>query len=602
MKTSTTGSKPSQFIRILILQIFFYLGLLTLGVGLFRVQVIEGKQYRQQSEINRIRLIPLEAPRGRVLDRNGKLLATNRASYDLVATPEDIQPSTYRALSKLLHVSEAEIRTRLRAPREYPFAPAIIEEDIPREMAFMVEQRKPELPGVQIQVSFRRYYPYEKVASHVIGYIGKLGPEEYKNLDRERYGLNSYIGRAGIERTMDETLRGWRGGKQIEVNALGQMIRVLSQRAPDIGQDVSLTLDLDFQKKIVEAMADKRAAVAVMDLQTEGLLAMASTPSYDPNIFVSPGTGKERLQLLRDKDFPMLDRGIGSGYPPGSVFKLVTALAGLETGKIAPNTHINCAGLFRLKPNSRPYKCWKEGGHGSLDLYEAIERSCNVFFYTTGSRLSPDIIAKYSHEMGLGEPISSLEATNISTGLVPDEAWKRKRFQDKWYQGETLSFAIGQSYLLTTPMQILRMVSIIAKDGKKTEPHLVTTDELPDFSTRARVSIQEENFKVIKKGMMRVVESDYGTGQFARVAFGRTAAKTGTAQAPPKVAHSWMAGFFPAENPKISFVVFVQHGGPGGVTGAKIIKQVLESWHEIYEPPPPAPVPTPEPLVQGPPA
>ncbi|MBI3306787.1 MAG: penicillin-binding protein 2 [Candidatus Omnitrophica bacterium] len=565
--------------RFLILKALIYSGFVFLSFGLFNAQVIEGRRYRKLSEQNRIRLIPLEAPRGRVFDKNGHLLATNRPSYDVVATPEDVTPEVFSRLSKLLKMPEKKVRERMSGPREYPFAPVIIQEDISRDLVFQIEQYRPELPGVEIRVSFLRYYPYGETASHIIGYIGKIGPDEYQKLQRDRYGLNSFVGRFGIEKIFDERLRGWRGGRQIEVNAYGQLMKVLSQKDPEHGQDLHLTLDLDFQQRVMQLIEGKRASVAVLNLKTDGLIVLASSPAFDPNVFVNPGLGEARLEFLKDPESPLLDRGVSSAYPPGSVFKLVTALAALQTGKINPQTRFFCPGYFQLKSGSRPYHCWKEGGHGSLNLYQAIERSCNVYFYNLGARLSPEEISQYARELGLGERMQ-LETSNIAPGLVPDAAWKRTKYHDKWYQGETLSFAIGQSYLLTSPIQVLRLVSIIAKDGLMVEPHLLE-EENASPAAKQHVAINEENLKTIKRAMLQVVQSDYGTGQFARLSFEKMAAKTGTAQVPPRKAHSWMSGFFPYQNPEVAFVVFVEHGGPGGLTSAHIVKKMFEIWRDM---------------------
>lgn len=563
--------------RYIIFKAGIYFGLILLGLGLFKTQILEGGWYRKLSEQNRIRLIPLEAPRGRVLDRKGHVLATNRPSYDVIATPEDITPEVFPRLAEILKLSEKEIRKRMSARREYPFAPAVIQEDISRDLVFKIEERRPELPGVAIQISFLRYYPYQETASHLIGFIGKVNEKEYDQLDKDRFGMNSFVGRAGIEKIYDDRLRGWRGGRQIEVNARGQMIQLLSEKLPEPGQDVTVTLDLELQKHVMEMIKDKHASVALMNLEDDSMMVLASSPAFDPNVFVAPGRGKERLEFLRDSDAPLMDRGVSSAYPPGSVFKLVTALAGLERGKITPNTRFYCGGSFRLGGKGRPFHCWNKNGHGSLNLYEALERSCNVYFYNVGSRLTPDDIAHFAHELGLGEPME-LETTNITPGLVPDSTWKEERMKEKWYQGETLSFAIGQGYLLVSPLQVLRLTGIIAKNGLRVEPRLISEEESEEHG-RDKIAVHEENIKVIKRGMLNVVQSDYGTGQLARVDFAKLAAKTGTAQAPPKQAHSWMTGFFPYENPKVAFVVFVEHGGSGGVTAAKIVKDVLTAWN-----------------------
>lgn len=566
--------------RFIVFRWLIYAGLGLLGLTLFRTQVLQGTEFRRLGEQNRIRLIPLEAARGKVLDRNGFALAENRVSYNLVATPEDVTAEVFAHLSRILNTPEGEIRKRMSAAREYPFAPAMIQPDIRRETVFQIEEMKPELPGVSIQVSGLRYYPYHKVASHLIGYIGKINAREYQHLDRERFGMNSLMGRAGIEKIYDDTLRGWRGGRQIEVDAKGNLVRLMTERKPEPGQDLVLTLDLRLQEKVDAMIQGRHASVAVIDLESEGIIALASSPAYDPNVFIAPGKSSERVALLQDKEAPMLDRGTGSAYPPGSVFKLVTAIAALETGKITPNTRLNCTGGVKI--GNRIFHCWMKEGHGSLNLYEAIERSCNSYFYQLGSRLSPEDIAHYARELGLGD-VLKLEVTDMTPGLVPDSAWKRNRYREAWYSGDTLSFAIGQSYLLTSPIQILRLSAIIAKEGKRVEPRLVMNvpDARSTDSREARVAISAENLKVIKRAMLNVVESDYGTGQFARVDFDKMAAKTGTAQAPPKDPHSWMTGFFPYKNPKIAFVAFVEHGGPGGITAAKLVYDTVKIWHEL---------------------
>lgn len=553
-----------------------------LGFGLFHTQVVRGHYYHELSLRNHVRLIPLEAPRGKVWDKEGRLLATNRPSYNVIAIPEDVTPEVYPRLAHLLKMPEKDVRRKMSSGREYPFAPALIKADISQEIAFSVEERRPELPGVSIRVEGIRFYPYGETASHLIGYIGAITRPEYDVLDRSRFGIRSMIGRTGIEKVFDDALRGWRGGEQIEVNARGEKIRVISERKPESGKNITLTLDLEFQKRIMKIIQGMHASVAVLDLETDGLLAMASTPAYDPNIFVSPSTSEQRLAILKNQTFPMLDRSVHAAYPPGSVFKLVTALAGLETGKITPQTRFYCKGVFRLGPKAKPAHCWYTDGHGSLNLYEAIERSCNIYFFNVAKRLSPEDIAHYAHLLGLGEPLR-LEIANTVPGIIPDTAWKRSRFKQPWFPGETMNMAIGQGYVQVTPFEILRLTSIIAKDGILAEPHLVAKDPKDTFE-KPRVAIHDYNLNAIKRAMLQVVESDYGTGQLARVDFDKLAGKTGTAQAPPLKSHSWMTGFFPYKNPKLAFVVFVERGGSGGITSAKIVKQVLETWKELHGP------------------
>ena len=570
--------------RLALLKAGVFVGLAVLSVGLFQTQVMKGGYYRNLSEENRIRLVPLEASRGRVLDRAGRLLATNRPCYHLVATPEDVTPEVFPELARLLHLPETEIRKRMSAEQEYPFAPVYLAQDIPKELLFQFEELRPELPGVSVETGSIRYYPYGPVASHIIGYLGKISPAEYRARERDRYGFNSLVGRSGIEKVFDSKLRGWRGGQQIEVNARGERIRVVSENPPTPGEDLVLTIDLEFEKRLTELLRGKKATLAFLDLKTNALLALASSPAFDPNVFVSPTGSAERLEFLRDPDSPLLDRGTGAAYPPGSVFKLVTALAGLESGKITPHTTFTCPGHFQLGPHSRIYHCWLERGHGQMDLYRAIERSCNVYFYNVGRLVGADTIARTARELGLGQSLQ-LELTNLAPGLVPDSIWKKEHFKEPWYPGETLSFAVGQSYLLVTPIQIMRLAAMIAKDGEWVEPRLVRELREDSPPPKKRIAIHPENLKVIRQGMLKVVQSDYGTGQLARVDFDLLAGKTGTAQAPPKEPHAWMTGFFPYNNPQIAFVCVIEHGGSGGINAARIVKRAIKIWREIYGPP-----------------
>ena len=567
--------------RLNILKGGVFLGLLILTAGLFDTQVLKTGYYRNLSENNRIRLISLEAPRGRVLDRSGRILATNRPAYNLVATPEDVTPEVYPELAKLLNVSEKVIRERMAAEREYPFAPVVLAKDISKRLLFRIEELRPELAGVSIQTDWIRSYPYGEIASHIIGYLGKINQKEYQNSDRERYGFNALIGRTGIEKFFDERLRGWRGGRQVEVNARGELIRVVAEKAAVPGEDITLAVDLEFQKKLTDLITGKKATIAFLDLKTNELMALVSSPAFDPNVFVAPGQEKARLEFLKATDSPLMDRGISATYPPGSVFKLVTALAALESGKITPSTTFNCPGYFRLGRKSRIFHCWNEHGHGRMDLYRALERSCNVYFYNVGRLVGPEALARMARELGFGQTFQ-LELTNLAPGLVPDSVWKKNRLKEQWYPGETLNLAVGQGYLLVSPLQVLRLAAIIAKNGEWVEPKILRDFQESSPSPEKRIAIHKQNLKILRQGMLKVVQSDYGTGQLARVDFDLLAGKTGTAQVPPRDPHAWMTGFFPYNDPQIAFVVLIEHGGSGGITAARIVKQALQIWKETY--------------------
>ncbi|OGW95199.1 MAG: penicillin-binding protein 2 [Omnitrophica bacterium RIFCSPLOWO2_12_FULL_44_17] len=554
-----------------------YLCLLIVSAGLFRTQVINGSDYREASERNRIRLIRREAPRGNIYDRNGLPVATNRPALYAYIIPEDFDPKDIPELSPLLGLTEWDIRQRISKARGASFTPVLLKSDLSLDTAMQIEEKRPKFSGVFIQVKAIRFYPQHETAAHVVGYIGKMTKEEYEKLDHSVYGYDSWIGRSGIERLYDQMLRGEDGGVQLEVNARGVPINVLSEKDVTVGHDLYISIDANFESKVRPLLAGQKGAILVGDIKTGGLLTAISTPGFDPNVFVTPEQKKERLDVIGSKEKPLLNRGFNGLYPPGSVFKLLTAIAGLETGVITPHTTFTCRGFFKLNRKSRPYKCWYKGGHGRVDFYRALERSCNVYFYNVGRLLGEKRLAEYARKFGFGSPVD-LSFPNVS-GVVPDQEWKKKAVHDQWYTGDTISFAIGQGYLLVSPLQILQMVTTIATDGRVSKPLLIFDKNEP---SKTELGIHPETFKALKQGMLQVVQSDYGTGQLARVDFEKLAGKTGTAQAPPGLPHAWMGAFFPYEDPKIAIVVFVERGKSGGIAAANMVKEVVRIWNEAY--------------------
>lgn len=566
--------------RIQIYKVSIYGFLSLLLLFLFQIQVIRAGHYRRISEHNRIRLVRVTAPRGEILDRNNKPFATSRSSYNVAVIPEDFDPKDLPTLSKMLDLSPADIRKQLSSVRSKSLMPVILKKDVGKDLAIQIAEKSPLLSGIFIDVEGVRYYPERETSAHVVGYIGKITDAEYRTFDHDVYAINSDIGRVGIEKSFDSLLRGEDGGKQIEVNARGEQLSILSEKKPISGADVRLSLDIELESKILPILGEKTGVVLMMDLETGEILAMLSNPSFDPNVFIEAGRDRDRVKLMKNMHRPLINRSVVSAYPPGSVFKLVTAMAGLETGKITPHTTFNCPGYFQLNSKSRRFKCWESLGHGNVNLFGALERSCNVFFYNIGRLVGEKNLARYSYLLGLGMPIP-LEIP-ASDGFIPSAEWKEHKPGQHWYEGETVTFAIGQGYVQTTPLQILRLVSIIAKDGQIPKPTLLKQNSPPDDLDR--IHVKSSTLKAIRQGMLNVTESKYGTGQLARVDFMRLAAKTGTAQAPPRLAHAWFAGFFPYEKPKIALVVFVEHGGSGGLVAASLAKKIVMAWHELYSP------------------
>lgn len=556
--------------RILILAIFALL-----IAGLFNIQIIKGPYYFRQSEHNRIRVIPLLAPRGNIYDRNGVVLAGSRPSYNVSVLPGDFDKNDIPKLAQILNITEKEIKDRVKRGRKVSFMPVVLARGVDAKIMMMIEEAKPDFGGVLIQVESVRDYPFGEDAAHLVGYVGRVSKNELEQDDEERYQLDDLIGRAGIEKGLDDILRGENGGLQVEVDSRGKQTQVLSERKTQKGQDVTLAIDMRLQSRVEEIMGDAKGAVGMMDLESGDILVWVSQPSYDPNIFIDPTKGKERAALMKDPFHPMMDRGLRSSYPPGSVFKVVTALAALEKGVVNINTSFFCKGFFRLKPGSRPFKCWYSEGHQVVNITKALERSCDVFFYNAGRMLEPEEIAAMSRRLGIGEP-EDVEVPFI-VGTVPDKNWKRNKVHDMWYQGDTINYSIGQGFLLTTPLELMRMMGAVALENEMPSPHFVKGMK----PQRKKINLNHDDVKIVKNGLLKVVESDFGTGQYARVPFMKFCGKTGTAQCTGGASHAWFSGFFPYEKPKVAFICFVEHGKSGGFTCGKIMNQVLLAWNEI---------------------
>ena len=427
--------------------------------------------------------------------------------------------------------------------------------------------------GLLIRQDSLRYYPEGDSVGHVIGYTGKMNRKEYKENYHKGWLINDSIGRSGVEKTFNEALMGTPGGQQIEVDARGHQLRTLGEKAPILGDDLFLTIDIDLQKKILGLLyEDKPTVVCIVDINTQEILSYISLPSYDPNIFLDGKRSEERVELLTDKTRPLVDRVNNVAYSPGSVFKLLVAIAALHEGKVTEDKRFMCRGSYQINSKSRAFKCWYEKGHGSLNLVQAIEQSCNVYFYRLGLEVGNQTIAKYAKEVGLGTLIES-GLPYGRRGLVPDASWKKRVFGERWYAGETMNYAIGQGFIQVTPLQVAKMISIIASEGQAANPRVVQKQTLSKKPT-----LKKEYLQRVKYYMLRAIESTVGTGRAARPSFLKTAGKTGTAQTSGGEPHSWFAGFFPYHNPEIALVVFVENGGPGGGIAAEYASEIADTW------------------------
>jgi penicillin-binding protein 2 len=576
---------------------------------LWYLQILKGEYYRALSENNRIRIQEIAAPRGNLFDRNGVPLVDSFPSFDVSLFRQDVPDMEVliRALSRILSTPEERIRARLEAARGIPLhQPVKIKTDISRQELAAVETRRLDLPGVVVDVVIRRNYPYKNLACHLIGYLGEISQEELVKEEFLNHKLGYLVGKYGIEKKFELDLMGENGGRQIEVNAMGQKIRVLGQVEPNPGNNLYLTLDLDLQRAAEEAMGGKRGALVAMNPRNGDILAMVSKPDFDPNLFARGISAENWKSIVDNPAHPLQNRTIQGQYPPGSVFKILVAMAGLEEKMITPDTAFQCTGVYPF--GNREYRCWNKEGHGWITLRRAIVESCDVYFYQLGMRLGVNRIAKYASAAGLGDP-TGFPLGLEKPGLVPTSSWKMKKFGIPWQAGENLAIAIGQGYNLATPLQIACTLSALFNGGNYYQPRIVHTilaphgeslKEFPPLILR-NIPISPETIEFVREALWGAVNSPTGTGTRARVEGFNVAGKTGTSQvvqrkegksestSPELQDHAWFACFAPAQNPEITVAVLVEHGGGGGATAAPVARQVLEYYYQKMKRPPSAP-------------
>ncbi len=565
---------------------------------LINLQVVQGSAMRSLSEHNRVRLVRVPAARGVVYDRNGDLLIDNRASFDVVFVPEDARdrPAVLRTLASHLGEPENAVVERLHAPsKRPPYEGIVVQRDLDWSGVVALETHQLELPGVSLRVGPRRFYPYGPLAAHLLGYVGEVSETELAKATDPSIQRGDLVGKVNLEKAWDAALRGQPGGQQVEVDALGRRVRVLEE-VPDIpGDTLVLTLDRDLQEAVERALGERTGAVVALDPRSGEVLALASHPAYDPNLFARGIQRGEWRTLVQDPLKPLNDRAVQGQYPPGSTFKVVMATAGLEEGAIGPRTAAYCRGGMSL--GNHFFRCWRHGGHGHVSLHQAIVQSCDVFFYQLGQRLGVDTIAAWSRKFGLGFP-TGIGLQNEKGGLIPDAQWKLHRFKRPWVAGETMSVSIGQGYVTTTPLQMAQVAATIANGGTVYRPHYVQRVLAPDGSLRQEAVpeivgggpiMSPETAQKLRAAMRDVVMSAGGTGARARIRGVEMAGKTGTAQtvalrgsnrrARGSRDHAWFIAFAPVEAPTIALAVLIEHaGGGGGKFAAPVAKEILQHW------------------------
>jgi penicillin-binding protein 2 len=579
--------------RFPVLLIFF-----VLAARLWQLQIIQGSEYSLKAERNRIRTIELIAPRGTILDRNNIPLVDNRPSFDVLLYREAMKDkaATIRFLVEKLSMSQEDIETRLRRSKGTGlYRPILLKEDAGMEDISVIEAHRRDHPEVQLGPEPRRRYHYGKLAAHLMGYVGEVSEQELSARTFPGSTNRSLVGRAGVERTYNNLLVGKDGERQVLVDSMGREVGPVNEIDSVVGGEVQLTLDLDLQSVAEKALEDKVGAIVAMNPRNGEILVMASSPSFDPNVFSPRISGDAWNRLLSDPDRPMQNRAIQNSYSPGSIFKLIMSEAGLEEGLLDDDPAVTCRGSATYY--GRVFHCHDKKGHGTIHLEQAIAKSCNIFFYELGKRLGISKIAEHAHALGLGER-TGVDLPGERSGVMPSPEWKKQVRHANWYQGETISVSIGQGAVSTTPLQILRAVSAIATGGLLTTPHvLLKAEKLPssDLTWAVRhIPIGEERARRIREGMWESVNSG-GTGHSAAIPGQDICGKTGTVQLisneNKQLAkrediedHSWFAGFGSRDDPEIAVVVFIEHGGMGGIAAAPLAKQVFSAYFEKHRP------------------
>lgn len=551
---------------------------IALALALVYTQVVRHAYYSRLSKDNAIRIIPIEGPRGIIFDRNGIGLVSNRISFNVALVYQELKnrEKLVRLLVNTLGIKRKDVENGIAKAAEKPYAPVTIVDDIDKNKAFILEEESFNIRGLLIQTRSMRDYPYKNVGAHLLGYLGEISEAELERMREYGYRAKDLIGRDGVEKYYDSYLSGVDGGIQIQVDNRGRLVRTLGLKEPVNGKDLRLTIDINLQLACDKALEDKRGAIIIIDPNTGEVLALSSSPGFDPNVFVRPGDSSERVKLIRDKRmYPLLNRAISGVYQPGSIFKIVVAMAALDTGRIDRQTRFNCPGSFTL--GTSKFACWKENGHNSQNVVDALMNSCNVFFYNTGRALGIDNMEAPTKNFGFGK-VTGIDLPGEAKGVVPGRSWKRSVKKDSWYEGDTINLAIGQGYILATPIQVLEMISIVANNGKTVKPYIVKRIDTSDISTASRrdLNFNKSAMRAVRDGLYKVVNAQNGTGKRARLEGAAICGKTGTAENPAGKTHAWFCGFAPSDNAKMSLVVFLEHGGKGGMEPSEIAKGIFE--------------------------
>lgn len=567
------------------------------------LQVIQHDKYQDLATQNRIQQEPVAPPRGLLYDRKGRLIALNQPVKNLVLVPEQVpdMEATLDALRSLVDLTDEQVERfeKRREQRRRPFQSVILKSKLSEEDVAAISVDNHRLPGVRIEASLARYYPYGSLLTHAIGYVGRLNVKELERVDAQNYAATEYHGKLGVERFYEQSLHGQVGLREVETNARGRLMRVLNQTDPVPGDDLTLHLDVDLQKAAYDALAGRRGSVVLMDVRTGGILAMVSAPSYDPNPFVTGISSKAYNALREDPQIPLYNRAIRGQYPPGSTIKPLLAMAGLETGAVNWNDRLFDPGFYQLNGQGRRYRDWLRTGHGYVRLADGIIESCDIVFYDLAVKTGITPMAEFMGQFGFGREMG-MDIWGDAPGILPSPEWKKRTGRGSWFPGETVISGIGQGYWVTTPLQLAASTAAIANKGLWREPRMVassTGDDLGwvDRPSEFQIPVRREQYwDQVIDAMEDVMHGARGTARATgALADYRIAGKTGTAQVRSLGQdeeydeenteerfrdHALFVGFAPASNPEVAIAVIVENGGGGSSTAAPVAKEVFDAY------------------------
>ena len=580
--------------RSLIMALIKFLLLMVIIARLYYLQVYQADRYKTLADENRISTRLLVPPRGIIFDRNGVTIASNQQNFQALIVAEQAPnvQETLDAFKKIMPLSEAEEeRIKKDLKRNRSFVPIKIRDNLSWEEVSRIQLNAPDLPGIVIDEGLTRYYPFGAGMAHILGYVSSVSDKDVKD-DPLLEVPGFKIGKSGIEKYLEKALRGESGNLKLEVNAYGRIMKEIERVDGIPGKDVQLTIDSRLQQKAFELFGEESGAAVLLDVHTGEILAFVSAPSFDPNMMTQGLSTEDWNALLHNERNPLTDKAISGQYSPGSTFKMIVALAALEAGVIKPETRTYCAGKMFL--GNHAFHCWKKEGHGHLNVVEALQHSCDIFFYETAQKLGIEKIADMARRFGLGSKIN-IGLENEKAGLIPDKEWKLRRFGEPWQQGESLISGIGQGYILTTPLQLATMTARLVNGGYEIKPTFLKVSD-GEKSKIKKIDVSPANLELIKEGMYAVVNKPGGTAWCSQFDYHgqRMGGKTGTTQVrritmkerregikkeselPWRLRnHALFVGYAPHDNPKYAVAVLVEHGGGGSSVAAPLAGKIL---------------------------